>query len=217
MAIVLEFDVAKMSRWYRRSTGIRLKIMGADNDKSVETITEIIDHFIEQDQGTDGVEYEINEDTVDEDNVSVEISLSPQNKQALDLCRRMSEAFSLIEGSEEDIDFFVSNLSPPNDEEEHFSSSEKAFIKRSLQEAMQQIKRHFHPDEVQLADIQTKIDYLTRKVEQLDRFNWKRLFVSTLVGIAVDLVFSTEIPVALLNAFKNILSRFFEHLKLLGR
>jgi hypothetical protein len=91
-------------------------------------------------------------------------------------------------------------------EKKPFTPEERRLLHQLLERAKQEIHERFETSESQQADIDEKLDYLKRKVDELDKFNWKRLFLSTLIGIAVDLGFGTLVPKALLGLFKEVLS-----------
>ena len=75
-----------------------------------------------------------------------------------------------------------------------------------------EIHDKFSPSQQQQAEIDSKLEYLERKVKELDKFNWKRLLITVLVGISVDLGFGTLIPAPLLNIFKEVFSQFIGRL-----
>lgn len=93
-----------------------------------------------------------------------------------------------------------------------FSYEERKIVILALKEASTKIHEEFSTTPQQQSDIEAKLDYLGRKVKELDKFNWKRLLITSLVGISVDLGFGTLIPSALLDIFKNVLSQFIERL-----
>jgi len=96
-----------------------------------------------------------------------------------------------------------------------FSQEERQAVTLALQKASERIKEQFQTTPEQQTEIEQKLEYLSRKVKELDKFNWKRLLITTLVGISVDLGFGTFIPSALLAAFTEVLSHVVE--KYVGR
>jgi hypothetical protein len=100
------------------------------------------------------------------------------------------------------------------EEKRPFTLEERGLIVQALADAKGAIKEKFQTSEQQQRDVDQKLDYLMRKVAELDRFNWKRLFVSTLVGLSVDLLFGTMIPSSLVDVFKQVFSRLVEGKKL---
>jgi hypothetical protein len=93
-----------------------------------------------------------------------------------------------------------------------FTYEERKAVIHALKGASKKIHEKFSTTPQQKTDIEAKLGYLERKVKDLDKFNWKRLLITSLVGISVDLGFGTLIPSALLNIFKDVLSRFIERL-----
>lgn len=85
-------------------------------------------------------------------------------------------------------------------------------MRAALIDAERATEEAFSPSPQQQEDIHAKLEYLARKVAELDKFNWKRLFITTLVGVSVDLGFGTLIPTALLEIFKQIFSHLAERL-----
>lgn len=51
--------------------------------------------------------------------------------------------------------------------------------------AKNRIQQEFDTTAAQQAAVDDKLDYLAAKVTELDKFNWKRLLVSSLVAISV--------------------------------
>lgn len=95
-------------------------------------------------------------------------------------------------------------------EKKPFSLEERHLLEATLQASKKAIQEKFKTSEPQQEEINSKIDYLTKKVSELDKFSWKRLFISTLVGISVDLFFGTIIPSSLLSVFKETISHLVE-------
>jgi hypothetical protein len=89
-----------------------------------------------------------------------------------------------------------------------FSGAEREAIRLALGEVSTDIHKQFSTNRSQQEEIDSKLKYLEKKVKELDKFNWKRLLVTVLVGISVDLGFGTLIPAPLLNIFKEVFSQF---------
>jgi hypothetical protein len=111
----------------------------------------------------------------------------------------------VVGGDGDSTDYATETLFSDADKEP-FPQPEREAIRAALDVAREKVKEQFQPAPDRQADIDAKIEYLSRKVRELDKFNWKRLLVTTLVGISVDLGFGTLIPVALLNIFKEVLA-----------
>jgi hypothetical protein len=93
-----------------------------------------------------------------------------------------------------------------------FSPEERRTIVSLLDDSKRSIQHEFNPSADQQREIDEKLDYLAHKVSVLSKFDWKRLFVASLVGISVDLCFGTTIPVALIALFRQILVTLAERL-----
>ena len=50
----------------------------------------------------------------------------------------------------------------------------------------------FNPDREQLAQIDERLSYLDPAVDRLNRFDWKAVALSTLIGMATNLTLDTE-------------------------
>lgn len=88
-----------------------------------------------------------------------------------------------------------------------YSTEERRSIRDALQAAKTRIREEFETTPEQQAAVDDKLDYLASKVTELDRFNWKRLLVTSLVAISVDLSFGTFVPITLLKIFLELLAQ----------
>jgi hypothetical protein len=86
-----------------------------------------------------------------------------------------------------------------------FTPNEQRVIAALIEQAKESIQNEFDPSDDQQQEIAAKLDYLSRKVGVLNKFDWKRLFIASLVGISVDLCFGTSVPVALIALFRQVL------------
>ena len=91
-----------------------------------------------------------------------------------------------------------------------FTPPERQAVVEAIRDAEQRIADTFSPTKEQFNDLKQKLDFLSKKVSSLDKFNWKRLLITTLVGISVDLGFGTLIPSALLEIFKEVFAHLSE-------
>jgi hypothetical protein len=118
--------------------------------------------------------------------------------------------YPTISGADDEgVDFLGEALFSEADKKP-FTLEERHLLEATLQSTKRVIQDKFKTGDSQQAEIDGKIDYLTKKVSELDKFNWKRLFISTLVGISVDLFFGTVVPLSLLSVFKETLSHLVE-------
>jgi hypothetical protein len=86
----------------------------------------------------------------------------------------------------------------------YFSESEVVLIRNLLDLAKTKIKDDFEPSVEEMAKVENHIDSLAKKTKGLTKIDWKRLFISCLIDISIDLGFGSTIPDALYNLFKNI-------------
>jgi len=117
----------------------------------------------------------------------------------------------VISGESDSADFTRDTLFSDADKVS-FSPDERVRVAAALDEARTRIADEFQPSTTALRDIDDKLNYLKRKVVELDKFNWKRLFITSLIGVAIDLGFGTLIPNALLRLFKEVFKHVAEHL-----
>jgi hypothetical protein len=88
-----------------------------------------------------------------------------------------------------------------------FTLDERRLLAEVLQVAKGTIRETFDTTPSQQTAIDQKLDYLASKIAELDKFNWKRLFISVLVGVSVDLSFGTLIPIPLLTALHEVVTQ----------
>jgi hypothetical protein len=96
-------------------------------------------------------------------------------------------------------------------ESDYFSQSEIDTIDRMLIAAKQRIQEEFKPNKEVMDKVDEHIDSLARKTKSVTKYDWRRLFVSCVVSISVDLGFGSTIPEALFNLFKKLVKELFEH------
>ena len=113
----------------------------------------------------------------------------------------------IVDMSSEEVDLIEDALFSEEDKEP-FSQAERRLIQQALAGAADKIRKEYSPDPSDLANIQQKIDYLSKKVTEIGKFDWKRLLVVTLVGISIDLGFGSVVPATLTALFTEIFGHF---------
>lgn len=108
-------------------------------------------------------------------------------------------------GKESISDVFGTSYPNDNDKTE-FGLEERRRLKDEVRSTYTSILRTYGPSPEASEDIYTKMDYLERKVDELSKFDWKRLVVITIIGVAIDLGFGTKIPSSLQDLFKELLA-----------
>ncbi len=73
-----------------------------------------------------------------------------------------------------------------------FSAAEREQVKIAIANFRVTLIQKFQPDETQLAEIAERLSYLESAVDRLNRFDWKGVAISTLIGIATNLSLDTE-------------------------
>jgi uncharacterized alkaline shock family protein YloU len=87
---------------------------------------------------------------------------------------------------------------------DYFSEPEIVLIHNLLELAKTKIKEDYDPSVEEMAKVENHIDSLAKKTKGLTKIDWKRMFISCLIDISIDIGFGSTIPEALYNLFKNI-------------
>jgi hypothetical protein len=98
---------------------------------------------------------------------------------------------------------FVGSAETPAGEGEKFTEEEKEGARRSVKQFRALIEGHFQPTPEQSEFIDQRLDYLSRAVDRLSRFDWNGLAISVVVSIAVNLSVDTERGRLLFNLFRQ--------------
>ena len=89
-----------------------------------------------------------------------------------------------------------------------FTPQEKVEIRRSLQGFKRLVYENYDPDEEQQEFIEERLDYLSKAVDRLNRFDWRALAVSVVIGIGINLSVDTSTGAVLLRlleqAFRSV-------------
>jgi hypothetical protein len=105
---------------------------------------------------------------------------------------------------------FDSGIPPHSDGGAAFTPTERKSIRASIEQAKADIHRQFRPTNTQMHKVEERLDELARKIDTLSKFDWSKLFVSSVIGISVDLGCGSTVPETLLNLFKNLFSGIIE-------
>ena len=90
---------------------------------------------------------------------------------------------------------------------EQYSDDEKIQIKQSVNNYRLLVIENFNPDDEQLEDINVRLDYLSQAVDRLNRFDWKAVAISTVIGIATNLAVESEGGRQLFELFQEAFSQ----------
>lgn len=93
-------------------------------------------------------------------------------------------------------------------EDSYFSEQETALICQMLESAKNRIKESFDPDDERMERVEEHLDSLARKTPSATKYDWRRLFVSCVVSISIDLGFGASVPEVLYNLFKKLAEEF---------
>jgi hypothetical protein len=89
---------------------------------------------------------------------------------------------------------------------EHFTDDERRQLKLALETFRVRLVETFHPTEEQMKVVSQRLDYLVAAVDRLNKFDWKSVALSTLIGIATTLSLDTEKGRQLYGLFQQGLS-----------
>jgi hypothetical protein len=87
-----------------------------------------------------------------------------------------------------------------------FTPEEREQLKLALSTFRLRLIEEFHPTAEQLDAINEKLDYLKAAVDRLNKFDWKGVALSTLIGISTNLSLDTERGRQLYGLFQQALS-----------
>ena len=97
----------------------------------------------------------------------------------------------------------ISSKSFTKEDLEAFTDTEKKQIEDSLSKFQQLIQEEMSPVKEQLDYIQEKLDYLDAAVDRLNRFDWKGVALSTVMGIATNLSIDTNTGKQIFDLFQQ--------------
>lgn len=87
-----------------------------------------------------------------------------------------------------------------------FSDDQQKQVHIGINEVKYLIEKHFNPTEQELILINERLDYLVDSSINLNKFDWKSLLFSTIIGIATTLSLDTEKGKLLLELFRKVFS-----------
>jgi len=90
-----------------------------------------------------------------------------------------------------------------NQEDEAFTEDEKRDVRQSIRRFRVLIIEQFKPSHKQSEFIDEKLDYLTKAVDRLNRFDWRCVALATIITIGANLTVDTTKGQALLELFKQ--------------
>lgn len=79
-----------------------------------------------------------------------------------------------------------------DDAQSSFTPEEKVFIRHALELTEQNIERTFQPTREEMAQVRERLYYLANAVDRLNRYDWKGVFLQTLISIGINLTVDTE-------------------------
>ncbi len=106
---------------------------------------------------------------------------------------------------------FISDSTFTQEDLQPFSLEEKEQIRTSLQVFQELLVQNYNPNEEQLELIEERLDYLSKALDRLNRFDWKGVTISTVIGIGINLGVDTNTGATLLR----LLEKAFQAVRLL--
>jgi len=96
-------------------------------------------------------------------------------------------------------------------EKDYFTERDVVLISRLLTAARDRIKETFKPSEEVMAKVEEHLDSLERKTPSVTKYDWRRLFISCIVSVSMDLGYGVEVPEILYNLFKQLVQELLDH------
>ncbi|MBN1516817.1 hypothetical protein JXA32_09645 [Candidatus Sumerlaeota bacterium] len=93
-------------------------------------------------------------------------------------------------------------------DENEFNEDEKKEYRASIAKFHQLILTTYHPNDECQKQIQDQLDYLTERVDKLNKFDWCGVAIQILIGISIQLAFNEESRRQLFDLFKECFSAF---------
>jgi hypothetical protein len=103
---------------------------------------------------------------------------------------------------------FIISPSPLEIDFHPFSEVEKVQVLVGISEFQRLIAENYNLTEEQQSEINKRLDYIKAAVDRLNRFDWKALTYSTIIGITITLTLDTESGRALFRLFQQA----FQHI-----
>jgi hypothetical protein len=100
----------------------------------------------------------------------------------------------------------VTTTSSPHSQTAHLTDEERRQLKLALATFRVRLVQTFKPNKAQLQVVSQQLDYLTAAVDRLNKFDWKGVALSTLIGISTALTLDTERGRQLYGPFQQALS-----------
>lgn len=101
----------------------------------------------------------------------------------------------------------------PSDESfRPFTADEKVVIRRALSATEQKIDETFHPSRDEMAYVRERLDYIADRLDHLNRFDWKGVFLESIMSVGVGLALDA---VGVRTLFEVVKQTFGQILRLL--
>jgi hypothetical protein len=108
---------------------------------------------------------------------------------------------------------FISAAELNRDDVSKFTEEEKDQLRLTLSAFRLLVVETFKPTEERVRVIEARLDYLSKALDRLNRFDWKSVLLSSAVTISATLSLNTEQGKVLLNLLKSAFSHVFRLLK----
>ncbi|HEY0171410.1 MAG TPA: hypothetical protein VGB98_10340 [Pyrinomonadaceae bacterium] len=95
----------------------------------------------------------------------------------------------------------------------NFTEEEKEVVRRSVNNFKQLIAKNFEPTQEQAEFIDDRLDYLCQAVDRLNRYDWRAVAVSTVIGIFINLSVDTGGGRLLFSLFEQAFQSTFKLLR----
>ncbi|MBU1013811.1 MAG: hypothetical protein KKG99_12465 [Bacteroidetes bacterium] len=97
-----------------------------------------------------------------------------------------------------------------SDSHKSFNKSEKENIRSALEKFKIELLTTYKPPNSEIKIITEKISYLSKKLDELNRFDWQGVAISTIISMSVSLNLDTEKGKILFSMFKKAFKYAFD-------
>ncbi|MEH0019347.1 MAG: hypothetical protein V6Z89_06830 [Desulfobacter sp.] len=98
----------------------------------------------------------------------------------------------------------ISNIKfEESDSHKPFNKIEKERIRTALKSFKIELISHYNPSSEEIKIIDEKLSYLSRKLDELNKFDWQAIAISTIISISITLSLDTDKGNALFSMFKK--------------
>jgi hypothetical protein len=122
----------------------------------------------------------------------------------LDKVHYGSEAATLVVTMLDNLSFATLNSSA-SISNVRFTESEISHVRKMLEAVKERVTEKYSPSEGCRNKVYSRIDAASQDLEVANRIDWARIFVSTMIGVSLDLGFANDFPEFLMAATRRVI------------